>query len=110
MQRLFKKHPIGTSASLGFITFSPFIILESVNRQKFQETFPFSLFIFGWALQSTFIFFVLQTIQMTRYDKSFKDNPMGLFLRVVGMGFILYIWGGWIIDQWPCLMGVPNCD
>lgn len=110
MQKLIKNYPLISSAVLGFIFLIPFIVLEIVNRWKFNEGFPFAVFTFTWALQTAFILTLLPLIKNRQSGKSLKGIPFIFVLRIVGLVLIAYIWGGWIIDQWPCLMGVPNCD
>lgn len=110
MQKIFAKSSFATSAALGFLFLIPFIVLEIVNRWEFQEGFPWAVFIFTWILQTLFIFIALPLIRSLQAGKSLRKNIFNTLFRIVGMVFIAYIWGGWIIDQWPCLMGVPNCD
>ncbi len=110
MQKLIKNYPLISSAVLGFIFLIPFIVLEIVNRWKFSEGFPFAVFTFTWALQTVFILILLKFIKKRQSGKTFKENPFIIILQIVSLVLIAYIWGGWIIDQWPCLMGVPNCD
>lgn len=110
MQKLFRNYPLISSAVLGFVFLIPFIVLETVNRWKFNEGFPFAVFTFTWLLQTAFILILVSLIKNVQPKKSLKGNPFIFVLRLVGLVLIAYIWGGWIIDQWPCLMGVPNCD
>jgi hypothetical protein len=37
-------------------------------------------------------------------------NPINLLLRVAFLALIAWMWGGILIDQMPCFLGVPNCD
>ncbi len=98
------------SAFLGFTLLIPLIALEIINRWKFNEGFPFAVFAFTWALQTAFILVLTPIIIALRSQKSLLKNPLTLLLRLVFLVSIAYVWGGWITDQWPCLMGVPNCD
>ncbi len=110
MQKLFRKFPIISAAVLGFIFLIPFIALELINRWKFNESFPFSVFTFTWLLQTLFILILIPLIQNIQSGKSLTKNSLELLLRVTGLILIAYIWGSWIVDQWPCFMGIPNCD
>lgn len=110
MQKLLEKYTFASAAILGFIFLIPLIALEIVNRRKFNEGFPFSVFIFTWILQAAFILILAALIKTMRSGKSVTKNRIELLLRLVGLLLIAYIWGGWIADQWPCFMGVPNCD
>jgi hypothetical protein len=110
MQKLLKNSPITFAIVLGFVLLIPFVALEVVNRWKFNESFPFALFTFAWVLQTAFVYIGLPIVKTIRSGKSVTNNPLQLAIRVAGMLLIAYIWGGWVVDQWPCLMGVPNCD
>jgi magnesium-transporting ATPase (P-type) len=37
-------------------------------------------------------------------------HPIHLIIVVVILTLLAFSWGSWVIDQWPCFMGVPNCD
>jgi hypothetical protein len=110
MQKLFKTSPFISAPVLGFILLIPIIALEIVNRWKFHEKFPFAIFTFTWVLQTLFILILVSVIKTIVSGTSLTKLPLNLLLRVVSLVLIAYIWGGWIVDQWPCLMGVPNCD
>lgn len=110
MQKFFKKYAFISAAGLGFILLIPLIALEFVNRWRFDESFPFSLFTFAWILQSLFIMILIPLIKDMRSGKSLIKKPLRLLLHVLGLLLIAYIWVGWLVDQWPCLMGVLNCD
>lgn len=110
MSKLINKFPILTSVVMGFILLLPLVALEFVNRQQFKDGFPFAIYSFTWFVQSFFILILLQLIKTIRTRKTSKQYPLFLILRIIGLVFISHIWAGWIIDQWPCLIGVPNCD
>ena len=110
MQKLFKTSSFIQALILGFIFLIPLIVLEVVNRRKFNENFPFAIFTFIWILQILFILLLIPMIKTLRAGKSLTAYSVFLLLRIAGLILIAYIWGGLIIDQWPCLMGVPNCD
>jgi hypothetical protein len=110
MPKFFEKSPLISAAVLGFIFLIPLIALELVNRWKFAESFPFQFFTFAWILQTIFILLLIPIIKKIQSGKSLQKNPIIFILQVAGLLLIAYIWAGLIIDQWPCLMGVPNCD
>ncbi|MCI0549542.1 MAG: hypothetical protein L0287_01165 [Anaerolineae bacterium] len=37
-------------------------------------------------------------------------HPIHLIIVVVILTSLAWSWGSWVIDQWPCFVGVPNCD
>ena len=102
--------PFILSTFLGFICLVPIIIFELINRWRFHESFPFAMFSFAWILQALFLFILIPIIRTIRSGKSFTQSPIMIVLRLLGLVLIAYIWVGWVIDQWPCLIGVPNCD
>ncbi len=110
MQKLLEKSTFISAAALGFIFLIPFIALELVNRWKFNKGFPVALFTFTWLLQTVFVLILAPIVKNITSGKSLTKNPINFLLRVAGLALIAYIWGSWIVDQWPCFMGVPNCD
>ena len=109
-QKLFRISPLAISAVLGFVFLSPFITLELVNRWKFKEDFPFAVFGFTWLLQTLFIMTVVPVAKTIRLGNYSTKNLVPLVLRALALILIAHVWFGWIADQWPCFMGVPNCD
>lgn len=110
MRKLLKTSPFVFSAVLGFIFLIPLIVLEVINRWQFQEGFPFALFIFLWVSQTLFIFILIPVIETFKSGKPLTKNPMKFLLQIGVLIFITYIWISWVSDQWPCFMGVPDCD
>jgi hypothetical protein len=110
MQKLHKTSPALQAVTIGFVFLIPLIVLEIVNRWEFNEGFPLAVFAFTWALQSLFVLIITPLVKSGMAGKSLKKNPVNSLVRVAGLVLIAYIWVGWIGDQWPCLMGVPNCD
>lgn len=110
MPKLLKNSILTSAPVLGFVFLIPFIVLEVVNRWRLNEGFPFSVFAFTWALQAVFIRIIQPIIKDLRSGKSLTKIPINLLLRLAALAFIAYIWLGWITDQWPCFMGIPNCD
>jgi hypothetical protein len=45
-----------------------------------------------------------------RAGGSIGAHPINLILAGVTLGMILMVIGAIIIDQYPCWIGVPNCD
>lgn len=104
------KSPFYLAGLWGFATTLPFVLLEYLNTRKFAEGFPFSVFTFMWILQTLFIFILVPTLNTIKSKKSLSKYSIGFFVRAVALALIAYVWTGWAIDQWPCFMGVPNCD
>ena len=110
MSKFLQKFNIISAVILGFLLLIPFIVLELINRWHFNGGFPFPLFSLLGILQSFFIFILVSTFKDLSSKKSFFANPIYLILRTVILVFIAYTWRTWIVDQWSCFMGVPNCD
>lgn len=88
----------------------PFVILELVNRRNFNEDFPFVLFGFMWVLPVLFLVMLMTIVRNIRAGNSIMANPVGFLLRAAFLVLIAWMWGGILIDQMPCFLGVPNCD
>ena len=94
----------GLPAIASLILVLPFAILEAVNVGL--EDFPVALFVFMGAL--AFAFFLL--LRSLWGGTRLPANPAFLAVRVVFLGFVAWSLVSLILDQWPCFMGVPNCD
>jgi len=102
--------PLTLSLMLGAALVVPFFALEWVNRRAFNEEFPLMLFTF-MSIHALLIAFllapVLQCLQSQRSISALKPSHwVGLLLAA----FLIYGYVGVLIDQFPCFMGVPNCD
>jgi len=97
-------------ALISLLLVLPFIILELVNRRNFNEGVPFPLFGVLWVLPIIFIVTLAPIVQTVRMGNSVIAKPISLLLRVAFLLFIAWFWGSLVIDQWPCFVGVPNCD
>lgn len=101
---------LGAAALISLILVLPFVILELVNRRSFAEGFPVPLFGFLWLLPAAFIVVLVPLVRAVRAGNSLTANPVNLLLRVALLALIAAAWGGLLIDQMPCFIGVPNCD
>ena len=84
----------------------PFVVLELVNRPGGQ--FPYPLFGFLWVLASAFLVLLRPWVAARRTNQ--QTATVKLVSRVTGMALIGWVWISLVVDQWPCFMGVPNCD
>ncbi len=99
-----------SAAIISFILVVPFAILELINRRDLLENFPIVLFGVLWFLPMIFIVALIPIVRNVRAGNSVMANPANLLLKIVLLAFIAMMWGGILIDQFPCFMGVPNCD
>ncbi|MBP1702254.1 MAG: hypothetical protein H6Q38_1361 [Chloroflexi bacterium] len=97
-------------ALIGAILVIPFMILELVNRRKFDEGFPFLLFGILWLMPVAFLLILMPLVRDLRAGNRILVNPINQLLRVVVLILIVWLWAGALIDQMPCFLGVPNCD
>ncbi|MGH7492106.1 MAG: hypothetical protein ACREOO_06885, partial [bacterium] len=99
-----------SAAISGFILVLPFMILELINRRSFHEGFPIPLFGLLWFLPMILIVILTPLVRNVRAGNSITANPITLLLRVGFSALIAMMWVGILIDQFPCFMGVQNCD
>lgn len=97
-------------ALISFLLMLPFILLEWVNRRNLDEGFPFLLFGLLWLLPLAFLLILTPIIRNIGAGKGLMAKPFSLLFGVVALIFITLIWGGLVMDQLPCFLGVPNCD
>lgn len=104
------KSPLVNSITVGFFALIPLIVLELLNRDKFNQGFPYPLFIFIWLLQTVFLYVMIPMGKGIISQKNFFKNPTELLLRILILVVSGYAWGRLIHDQWVCFIGIPNCD
>ncbi len=61
-------------------------------------------------LPVAFIVSLVPIVRNIRAGNSILANPINLLLAVALLVFITMFVGGIIVDQYPCWIGVPNCD
>lgn len=49
-------------------------------------------------------------VRAVQAGESLLAHPLNLILAVIILGFLSMFVGGLMIDQYPCWIGVPNCD
>jgi hypothetical protein len=101
---------LGTSVIIGLLLVVPYMILELVNRRAYNNGFPIVLFGLLWLLQFAFVAILKPILRDVRRRDGIVASPVSLVLQVVFLVFIACLWGVIIEDQWPCFMGVENCD
>ncbi len=89
---------------------APFIVLQWVNRRTFHEDFPFVLFTL-MSVHSLFIAFLLTpALRRLRAERSFRALKLCHWAGLLVGGVLGYVYADVVIDQFPCFLGVPNCD
>ncbi len=101
-----------SAALVSFILVLPFAILESLNNTITKQNAPGLIVLFGLLglLPMAFIVILVPIVRTVRAGNSVMANPINLLFRVAFLALIAMTWGGLLIDQIPCFMGVPNCD
>ncbi|MBI1879278.1 MAG: hypothetical protein HYR94_13845 [Chloroflexi bacterium] len=101
-----------SAAIISFILVLPFAILEFLNTTLTKQNAFGLTVLFGllWLLPMAFIVILMPLVRNLRAGNSIMANPINLLLRVAFLVLIAWTWGGVLIDQLPCFMGVPNCD
>lgn len=61
-------------------------------------------------LPAAFVISLRPVIKARRTGNGVLALPANLAVAVVSIGFFAFIIGAMIVDQYPCWMGVPNCD
>jgi ABC-type proline/glycine betaine transport system permease subunit len=71
-----------------------------------------SIIVFGATFLLLVAFFVslVPIVRNVQAGSRTTANPINLLLAVAILFFILMFVGGIIVDQYPCWIGVPNCD
>jgi hypothetical protein len=103
---------LGAAALISLILVLPFAILESLNNTITGRNAPDLIVLFGllWLLPAAFIVILMPIVRTVRAGGSVVAHPLNLLSRVAFLALIAVTWGSLLIDQSPCLMGVPNCD
>ncbi len=101
-----------SAAIISFILVLPFAILEALNNTITRQNAPGLLLLFGilWLLPTAFIVILMPVVRTVRAGNSILANPINLLFRVAFLVLTAIMWGGLLIDQLPCFLGVPNCD
>ena len=99
-------------AIISLILVLPFVILEFMFNPVNQQDAPGLTVLFGllWLFPMAFIIILRPLVRNVRVGNSIMRNPMKLLLRVAFLVLIATMWGGILVDQLPCFVGVPNCD
>ena len=101
-----------SAALISFILVLPFALLESLNQTITKQNAPGLVVLFGllWLLPMAFIVILVPIVRTVRAGNSIMANPINLLFRAAFLALIAMTWGGILIDQIPCFIGVPNCD
>jgi hypothetical protein len=82
------------------------------NPNPDQPDVPGSLIVLGTLLLviAAFIINLLPILRSVRSGGSIAAHPVNLIFAILTLADILWVFGSMILDQYPCWIGVPNCD
>lgn len=52
----------------------------------------------------------MSIVQMLQTHEKLFSRPISLIIIVLMLLLLAWNWIGFVIDQWPCFIGVPGCD
>ena|SRR5688572_7044472 len=90
---------------------APFAILESFHTTLTKQNASGIFLLFGllWLLPAVFLLLMLPAVRslMGKHDRA---ASFGLLVRITLGVLVVMAWGGLVLDQLPCFLGIPNCD
>lgn len=63
-----------------------------------------------WLLPLIFMVLLTLTLRHLRIENGLSVYPVQLVMSVAILILTALIWGAILVDQWPCFIGIPNCD
>ena len=103
---------LGAAALISFLLVLPFAILEYTFNTVTKQNVSGLIVLFGllWLLPVAFMVILEPIVRTLRAGNSIMATPINLLFRVAILVLIAMMWGGLLYDQFPCFLGVPNCD
>jgi len=103
---------LGAAALISFTLTLPFAILDFRFNTVSKQNAPGLIVLFGllWLLPTAFIVILAPIVRAIRAGDSVLAHPVTFLFRVAFLALLAIMWGGLLIDQLPCFLGVPNCD
>jgi hypothetical protein len=88
-----------------------FDIMKRLNTFSLKNAADY-IVVFGllWLGMTAIIFILRQLVRNIRAGESLLAHPAKMILAVAALSCIALFVGGIIVDQYPCWLGVPNCD
>jgi hypothetical protein len=100
----------GASLLMSATLVAPFIVMQVANRGTRGEDFPFVLFTFMSLNALLLVLLLAPSVRHLARERSLRTlgfaHWVGLSLGIV----LVFVYANVVIDQWPCFLGVPNCD
>ncbi|MGH8941863.1 MAG: hypothetical protein ACRDWF_03480 [Acidimicrobiia bacterium] len=111
---MIKTVDFGSAARIGLLLTVPFLVMElvfnganriSVITPEYLVGITF-LFAILWALPTGFLVMLRPILT----GGGSGAPPISILIRLVVLIALGALWVAFIADQWPCFIGVPNCD
>jgi hypothetical protein len=88
----------------------PFVGLQLINRRTYHEEFPVVLFTFMMLNSVVIILAMTPALRCLHWEKSVRSWGLGHWAGLALGVVLLAVYANVVVDQWPCFLGVPNCD
>lgn len=116
MKNFFAK--LRPAAIVSFLLVLPFMILEfafNLSSKLPSPGFKYAIdsaVLFGllWLLPTAGLAMLMPLVRNLARGDGVAGNPVRLAARVVFSAVLVVMWGGIVLDQFPCFFGLPNCD
>ena len=89
---------------------TPLIYLELRYGTQSYSHFPYPLFAILWLVPAAFVLVAAPLIRSVCAGQSVLARPGVLIARAAFLVLAALFWTGFVNDQMPCFLGVPNCD
>jgi len=99
-----------TPLALSLLLVLPFMLMEWINVRDFPLGFPFALFGYMWLVALIFSFALTALLRHLRTGEKGLGAILVRLLLLVFIGISIWSFSYVLADQWPCFLGVPNCD
>jgi hypothetical protein len=90
-------------ALLALVATLPCMAMEYLNRRRFHEGYPIGLFLLLFVLAGAFFY-------MWRLGLQDPPRARKLKLLLPLMMLCAGLWLNIVLDQWPCWLGLPDCN
>lgn len=104
------RRTLGPPLAAAVALVAPFVLLEYINAPASDEGLPWVLFgfMFGHALLIALA--VTPAARRVLELRSVRALSLVHWLCLAGAVVLIGAYGSVLHDQWPCFLGVPNCD
>lgn len=101
---------LARSAIIGLALMLPFAILELSSAARPPGRDFLVLFGVLRLLPTLLVVAASPLMQLLRAGNGIAMQPLPLIARATVAVLVAWSWVSLVVDQWPCFLGVPNCD